>query len=258
MDRNRNNSKVALRIVFGLSLLLVVMDSFEIVYSLKHLMKNANTLSPEFFNSCIKYHVLSQIFFTMFATLAGVSACLMSSALLINYEFFSYKGIETYLYWNYMIFGPYLLGSCVLSGFYLDKIIFNCDSNNFNHRYLNFSTIMALLICFILSSIITFGFTSMNTVNLLMESLNFRPTGNKYLGKLFWEYVIHREVDEEGEAQRVEENGNEEENENEEEELNDERNVRNSLVNEENNRNYNNNNLLDSLINEREEIQGNN
>lgn len=190
----RDTSRMALKIVFSLSLLLVAMDSFEVYYSFKHLHQSSQQLSPDFFESCIKYHVLGQIFFTLFATFAGLSACIMALGLLINYEFFSFKAIDTFLYWNYLIFGPYLLSSCVLAYIYWGEIIYNCDPKDINNKYINFSTLMALLICFILSTIITFGYSILNTFQTLIQSIRFRPDGNRVIGRLFWDYVIHRET----------------------------------------------------------------
>jgi hypothetical protein len=190
----RDTSRMALKIVFSLSLLLVAMDSFEVYYSFKHLHQSSQQLTPDFFESCIKYHVLGQIFFTLFATFAGLSACVMALGLLINYEFFSFKAIDTFLYWNYLIFGPYLLSSCVLAYLYWGEIVYNCDPKDINNKYINFSTLMALLICFILSTIITFGYSILHTFQSLIQSIRFRPDGNRVIGRLFWDYVIHRET----------------------------------------------------------------
>jgi hypothetical protein len=203
MMEPRDTSRMALKIVFSLSLLLVAMDSFEVYYSFKHLHQSSQQLSPDFFESCIKYHVLGQIFFTLFATFAGLSACVMALGLLINYEFFSFKAIDTFLYWNYLIFGPYLLSSCILAYVYWGEIVYNCDPKDINNKYINFSTLMALLICFILSIIITFGYSILNTFQTLIQSIRFRPDGNRVIGRLFWDYVIHRETNTEENVDQV-------------------------------------------------------
>lgn len=192
-NEQRNSTGVALKVVFFLSLLLVSMDTFEVIYSYNHLNQNGKSLDRNFFEDCIKYHVIGQIFFTLFATFAGMSACFMSAGLLINYEFFATKALDTFLYWNYLIFGPYLLSSCVLAYFYLNEVIYNCDPKDVTRKYLNFSTLMALIICFVISTLITFTYSFLNTIQHLISSVRFNSEGNRVIGRLFWDYVIHRE-----------------------------------------------------------------
>lgn len=187
-----DTSRMALKIVLILSILLVTMDLFEIYYSFVHMKSSSNKLNTHVFEGCVKYHILSQIFFTVFATFAGLSACLMSLGLLIDYDFFSFKVIDTFLYWNYIIFGPYLLATCMLGYFNFKRVVFNCDPHNLDARYINFSTLMALFICLFLSLIITFAFTIIQNFKILIQSIRFRPDGNRVLGRLFWDYVLNR------------------------------------------------------------------
>lgn len=193
MIEPRETSQVALKIVFGLSLLLVTMDSLEVYFSFEQLSNASRKLESDFFESCVKYHVISQIFFTLFATFAGFSACLMSFCLIINYSFFQAKLIDTFLYWNYLIFGPFLLGSCILSFFYWNDIVYYCDPRFLDVKYFNFSTLMAIVICLVFSLIITLTFSIWNSFHTLIQSVRFRSDGNRVIGRLFWDYVINRE-----------------------------------------------------------------
>lgn len=189
----RDTSSVALKIVFCLSLVLVTMDSLEVFYSFKQLKYASQNLEPDFFNKCIKYHLISQIFFTVFATFAGFSACSMSFGLIVSYTFFQNKALSTFLYWNYMVFGPFLLGSVILAFFNWNEVLYYCNPKQTSEQYFNFSTLMALLICFIFSSLITIGYAIWNTVHLMIQSVRFRPDGNRVIGRLFWDYIINRE-----------------------------------------------------------------
>jgi hypothetical protein len=154
-DPNFDTSRVALKIVFILSLLLVTMDIFELYFAYLHLRKQAFNVDLETFENCIKYHVISQMFFTMFATFAGISACIMSLGLLINYEFFAVKVSDSFLNFNYLTFGPYLFACSLLGFYYFNDVSFNCDPKDVSKKYLNFSTLIALIVCFLLSFIIT-------------------------------------------------------------------------------------------------------
>lgn len=241
---SRDSSRVALKIVFGLSLVLVLMDSYEIYFSYSHLVQYSKTFDPEIFNSCIKYHVFGQIFFTFFATFAGLSACLMALGLLVNYEFFATKGIETFIYLNYLVFGPYLLSSCFLAYCYWDKVIYNCDSKDYSKKYLNFSSLMALLICFVLSVIITFGYTIISSFQVLLQSVRFRPEGNRVIGRLFWDYIIHREVNESNPINNINVNNNNINHNNNQNQINNNNIPINNNTNSLTNNNQNNNNRI--------------
>ena len=192
MDDGVDNSRLALKIVLVLSLLLVSMDFLEIYFSFEHLKDASIKFDPVIFENCIKYHLLSQIVFTSFATFAGLSAFFMSFGLLINYEFFSMKMLDTFLYWNYIIFGPYLLAACILGYINFSEIAFNCDRRDISQKYINFSTVMALVICFFLSIIITMMYSFLCGAQKMILSITFREGGWKWLGRRFWKYVFSR------------------------------------------------------------------
>ena len=192
MNDDFDNSRLALKIVLVLSLLLVTMDFLEIYFSFEHLKEAATKFEALVFENCIKYHLLSQIVFTLFATFAGLSAFFMSLGLLVNYEFFSLKILETFLFWNYIIFGPYLLSACILGYINFSDIAFNCDRRDISQKYINFSTLMALVICFLLSIIITIMYAFLCGARKMILSITFRKGGWKWLGRRFWRYVLSR------------------------------------------------------------------
>lgn len=214
LGNTRDTSRVALKIVFLLSLLLVIMDVLEITYSFKQLQKAAALLNSYFFENCIKYHIISQIFFTSFATFAGIAACLMSFALIINFNFFQEKLIMLFFYWNYLIFGPYLFVSTLLSFFYFKDVVYYCNTDinlskfysneydlneiNFNKyvkKYFNFSILMSIIICLLFSMFITLAFSFYSNYKMIHNSITFQNEGNRVLGRLFWDYVFNRNDD---------------------------------------------------------------
>jgi hypothetical protein len=193
MEDNPDTSRVALKIVFILSLLLVSMDIFEFYFEYMRLKEMSVKFDAWLFEECIKYHALSQMFFTFFATFAGISATFMSMGLLINYEFFSYKVIDTFLYYNYLIFGPYLLAACTLGFMNYEEVLYNCDSRQLTgKKVLNFSTLLALVVCTGMSMVLTFGYSIFYGCRKMINSIRFLPDGNYYLGRVFWKYVLSR------------------------------------------------------------------
>ena len=181
MDNNDedNSSRFAIKLVFFLSLLLVGMDILEIYFSYFSLIEYSKTLVPIVYTKCVKYPIITQMFFTTFATLAGLSACIMSLGLLIN-EHFS--------------FGPFLLGCSILAFCYFGQVCYSCDSDNYNVQYLNISTVICIIIAFTIGLIVTLSFSIISAFEYFNNSIKFNRDGNYLLGKLFWKYVFGRAI----------------------------------------------------------------
>lgn len=196
MDNNEedDSSRFALKLVFFLSLLLVGMDILEIYYSYFSLIDYSRTLVPIVFNQCVKYPIITQMYFTTFATLAGLSACLMSLGLLIDYQFFALKLLDTFMFYNFYSFGPFLLGCSILAFCYFGKVCYSCDNDNYNSQYLNISTVICIIIAFTISLIVTLGFSIISAIEYFNNSIKFNRDGNYVLGKLFWKYVFGRAI----------------------------------------------------------------
>ena len=227
MEPNIDTSRIALKLVLILSTLLVAMDIFEIYYAFQQMNNIAKKIEYYAFENCVKYHIITQITFTGFATFAGISAFFMSLGLIIDYNFFSEKVIDTFLYWNYLVFGPYLLTSCILGFCYFNYVSYICDSRDMRISYISFSTLMALLICFFLSFAITCGYSIVQVAYKLLHSIRFHPRGNRFLGRCFWRYVLSRDRGNRQEIQEIHEN----------------RDMIELQQNNENNNNNNNNNI---------------
>ncbi|MCQ2820826.1 MAG: hypothetical protein MJ252_26500 [archaeon] len=207
MEEEDDSSRTALKVVFILSTVLVLMDIAELYLSYNSLFDYAIELTIPIFEQCAKYHIITQMFFTGFATLAGLSACLMSFGLLLNYQLFADKFLDTFIYYNFYSFGPFLLGCSILGFVYFDEVCYNCDSENYQRRFLNISTLACLVISFTISTFITMAYTIIGTKILYDDSLRFKPDGNYFLGKVFWKYVFNR-----GRETVAERNRNENEN----------------------------------------------
>lgn len=194
-ETNENvNSKLSLKIVVALSSILVSMDFLEIYYSFGHLKAAKIKYNQEVFESCIQYNILSQIVFTLFAALAGISAFILSIGLLYNSDYFSEKLSRTYLYFNYVVFGPYLLSAAIFGIIYFNKVIFTCDHSMTFHKF-NISNLMSLIACFLLSCGITLGYSFFYSIRFIFLSIRFKKGGFKLLGKFFWYYVTRNNTE---------------------------------------------------------------
>ena len=199
MQRDINNdqddsSSTAIKVVMIISLILISMDVLELTMSFSNLKIASEKFDMDVFENCIKYHIISQMVFTLFALFAGISAFMLSIILLFDSDFFVFKMYKSFLHFNHLIFGPYLLTASTLGFIYFSEICYNCDPNDISKKYFNISTIMSIIVCFMVSSMITVIFSSCHAVRKIMLSIRFRPGGWKFLGRYFWKYVRSRKT----------------------------------------------------------------
>ena len=181
-----------LKIIFIISLILVILDIIQVFIILDSIVKGYEKFSLEIFEECIKYQKIGDIFFTMFGVFTGMSATLLSYGLLSNVETFTNKFFDVYLYYNYLIFGPYLLGSCFISFYYFKFIAFTCNPHNYKQRLINFSSVVCILFSLSLSLMITICGSVAYSIKLVMESIGSSRDGNYLIGRLFWRYIFRR------------------------------------------------------------------
>lgn len=187
-DEDEYPSRVTSVFVLIISLILIGMDLFSLYFSYNYLKESSRSVSDIVFEQCIKYDIINEMFFTIFATLIGISACLLSIIFILNLDLSTTKVIHGYIYFNYFIFGPFLLGASVLGFLNFTKVGFSCERNNPNYKNINISTIFFLLIIFVLGSLVVSGYSTYDIYIYFIESINFRRDGNILIGKLFWTF----------------------------------------------------------------------
>ena len=188
-----NDSSFAMKVVFVMSIILISLDVLELITSFKSLKLGSEKFDIVIFENCIKYHIISQMVFTLFALFSGLSALMLSLLLILDSDYLRIKMYSSFVHWNYLVFGPYLLSTCVIGFVNFNEICYNCDPNNLSMRYLNISTVMSLAVVFIISSFISVIFAFGYAFNKIMLSIRFKPGGWKFLGRYFWSYVLSHE-----------------------------------------------------------------
>ena len=192
VDAQDNSEKISAFFVLIISLTLIFMDLLSFYYSYDYLLYASKKYSFEKFNQCIKYQSISEIYFTLFAFMAAISACLMSIGIILGYDLFFEKFLVTFLNFNYYVFGLLLLSSSVLGIINYDKICYDCIRKNPNNKEFNLSTLICLILIGSIGGIITFVFSSMSSFDYVCNCIRFSKDGNYYLGKAFWKYVLGR------------------------------------------------------------------
>ena len=169
-----------LKIIFVISFTLVILDCIQIFLIFDAIIKGYNKFPIEVFNECIKYQKIGDLFFSFFGVFTGMSVSFLSFGLLSNMETFRDKFFDIFVYYNYIIFGPYLLSICFLSFYYFKDIAFTCNPNNFKQRFVN------------LTLMITIVGSVAYSVKTVIESISSDRDGNYLIGRIFWGYIFSR------------------------------------------------------------------
>ena len=182
--------------VLVISLVLIGMDVLSLYYSYDYI-KEASATTPDFiFEQCIKYRLVSEIFFTVFATLVGLSAALLAFLFILNLNLSASKLLHAFLYYNYFIFGPFLLGSSILGFLNFTKVGLTCEGDNPSTKTINLSMILCLIIIFLLGSVVTAAYTTLDIFTYFTDSIKFNKDGNFLIGKIFWKIAFARRREE--------------------------------------------------------------
>ena len=189
-------SRLTSTFVLLISLVLITMDVLSLYYSYDYI-KEASITTPDFiFEQCIKYRLVSEIFFTVFATLVGFSAALLSFLFIINLNFAASKLLHAFVYYNCFIFGPFLLGCGILGFLNFGKVGLTCVGDNPKIKTINLSMILCLIIIFLLGSVVTAAYSTLDVFTYFTDSIKFNKDGNFLIGKIFWKIAFARRREE--------------------------------------------------------------
>ena len=120
-DEPYDSEKISAAFVLIIAITLIIMDLLSLYYSYDYLLYSSKKYPFEVFDKCIKYDSITEIYFTLFAFMAAISAGLMAIGILIGYDLFFEKFLVTFLNFNYYIFGLLLLVSSLFGNLTIVK-----------------------------------------------------------------------------------------------------------------------------------------
>ena len=191
-DSPLDSEKISAIFVLIIAIILMGMDILSLSYSYDYLIHSSKKYPFEVFDRCIKYQSITEIYFTLFAFMAAISACLMAMGIMLGYDLFFEKFLVTFLNFNYYVFGLLLLASSLTGLIYYNKICYDCIGKNPNKLEFNLSTMICLILIAVIGGIITFIFSSVNAFEYTCDCIKFSKDGNFLLGKAFWKFVLSR------------------------------------------------------------------
>jgi len=190
MEEN-NNSDLTLYILLSVSGLLIVIDGLELIHMIYNWEYGFLIVKPVF-ESCIKYELISKTVFSIYSFIAAFSAFFLAFFLLCGQEFFLNKLRTTYLYINYIVFGPLMAALSILGICHWEQVVYVCDKNNLYSKEVSVSNSITIIGCFLISVVITVIVEFFESINFLLDSILKRNTGSHIIGRFFWQIATYR------------------------------------------------------------------
>lgn len=230
MEENTFTNTLAIKFLCFISIIFVFLNILEIekIYlALLHsisLYKN----NIRFLDECVKFPLLSKAFFSLFSLFFSISAAIFTILISIQVEFFLGKCLLTYIYYNFYLFGPYLLFSSFFAMMNFDKVFHHCQKtdshvnfllresikatsliykqqieNNFsdnlirsesvfpNNNYVSVSNIFNLVTTITVSFLLCLSMALYETYFTYYCSILRKDGGNPIIGKIFW-FVVSK------------------------------------------------------------------
>jgi len=187
----QSSSTCTLYLMLFISIILVAVDTLE-VYHLVIAWGGEMKIQGPLFETCLKWELMTRTSFCIFSLASAISAMILTFLLTSNPDYFIEKLLSTYLYFNYLVFGPILLGFCLLGIMNWGNVMYSCDRKNIGNKILNVTNIFSIFCAFLLGIGVTVLISVYKTVNLYIDSTARKPEGSDLLRKVFWWAVLKK------------------------------------------------------------------
>ena len=190
MEQDERATKTISYITTAIILTISIFDTFHFFKIINSLKRQYTLLSHEVFENCMLYQNICDLFILFFTFLIGISIIIYCFGLIVSENVFDIS-LQSYLYFNYIFFGPYMTMGIILSFKYSDKLIYRCSSINPISKVINYRFLFYVMLLLTLTVTITFV-ASMYYATLYFEnSVENKITGNYFVGKLFWNRALN-------------------------------------------------------------------
>lgn len=195
-NQNRRTSKIIMSTILLIAIFVLYYNIYKIL-NIINLIKRAYVILPPIeFEECFLYQRLYGLFAVFLSFLMGIDLILLTIIPFLDYnnsfEDYIKKYGQTFVYFNYLVFGPFTLCSIFLCFKYKNKVMYICVDRNPEKKIFD-SRIIAILI-FIIS--LSFGLSFLGSFyfeqNYFSNSIKCKSSGNCIIGNIFWSYAIRR------------------------------------------------------------------
>ena len=208
MDNNNNNinnnnpqnngspNHIVLTIIIFIVIIISFYNIYNFVYIVNLIKRAYNILPNKVFEECYLYPRYLDLFLEFISFFLGIDLIFLTAIPLVDYTFnldiFFMKFSGIFLYFNYIVFGPFLIGCLFLSLKHKAKLMYICVNYNPEKKIVNFRIFFIFIFNLIISSIISFFGSWYFSNNYFNNSIKCKPTGNYIIGKIFWDIALRR------------------------------------------------------------------
>ena len=178
------SSSLTIYLMLFLSSLLATLDIIELS-RIFDWWKIEIEINSDQFNECIKWDLITRTSFNIFSLISSISAFTLTFLIIFDANVFLEKILSTYLYFNYLVFGPIMLAFSIIALENWNFTILECDKKNFHNKLLSYSNILCVSGTFMISFFISITISIYKTINLYIDSNLKRPEGSPLLRKIF-------------------------------------------------------------------------
>lgn len=189
MEEDERNEQFTLFLLLIICFFLVIVDLLE-MNDIIHSWNYGVTIIGETYESCIKWELYTKTAYGLFSLLGATSAFILTAFILVDRYWFLKRVMHSFLWFNYLIFGPYMLGFCLIGFYNWNNVVYSCDKSNYKVKNITLGNVFSLIGCFFISLSVSLLVGISNTIILYIYSILRKPRGNIIIRKLFWWFVF--------------------------------------------------------------------
>ena len=192
--QNNSATKIVFLIIIFVALIILFFNLYNFFHIVNMIKKAYIILPHNVFEECYLYQRLFDLFIEFLSFFLGIDLIFLTFLPFIenffNLELFLTKFSTTFFYFNYLVFGPFLIGCLITSLKYNRKLMYICINYNPGNKIFNFRLSFVFLFSLTLSIIITFLGSFMVEDSYFNDSIKCKPSGNYLIGNIFWFFAL--------------------------------------------------------------------
>jgi len=180
---------------YYVSLIFFVLLSFCLFMEFQTFLKYMNyffqriqTGPDEFFEKCVKYQTLTQIYISLFYIMFLLALIVSTPLFIFEDSELSQKIIYAIINFLSYLLGPLLTGFTTLGLIFYNKVCYICDRNDPTKYMIDYYTFLVFVFAEFVGINIFLGYNTISVFNYLQNSIKFKDEGNYFIGKLFWKF----------------------------------------------------------------------
>ena len=185
-DNNNERHKIIVKIciiIFSSIELVIITKIYRFTEAIQNTYKN---YPHPIFENCILYPNIFELIDSIFILIINFDIIMIFFVPLIDSSEIFNLSIDTLLYFNYLIFGPFLIGVIVFILGNTNKFLYKCVKLDETNKKVNTKLTVDLFLYLCISTI-TFSVGSLHyCAKFFNKSIRFDLIGNYFVGKFFW------------------------------------------------------------------------